>query len=86
MSTELTNIPTAAERAALMDLDLDLDGPWQFDQIFFVPSSDQPRSPLLDCSEDRDDEPAGNSAAPRGGSTRLFYKSREVFCRFIFQI
>ncbi|KAE9451067.1 hypothetical protein C3L33_16988, partial [Rhododendron williamsianum] len=80
MSTELTNSPTAAERAVLMDLDLDLDGPWQFDQIFFVPSSDQPRSPLLDCSEDRDDEPAGNSAAPRGGSTRLFYNSREVFC------
>ncbi|XP_058222339.1 protein NLP6-like isoform X3 [Rhododendron vialii] len=87
-STELSNPLTAAERSSLMDLDPDLDGPWQFDHIFFVnptspfspPSSDQPGPPLLDCSDDRDDEPAGNSASPSGGSTRLFYNCREVSC------
>ncbi|KAI8546173.1 hypothetical protein RHMOL_Rhmol07G0097200 [Rhododendron molle] len=86
MSTELTNPHTAAERSSLMDLDLDLDGPWQFDHIFFanptspfsLPSSDQPGPPLLDCSDDRDDEPAGNPPSPSGGSTRLFYNCREV--------
>ncbi|XP_059645284.1 protein NLP6-like isoform X2 [Cornus florida] len=60
-SKELTPPQSMTERGLLMDLDLDLDGSWPFDQIlvssnptspFLLTSSEQPCSPLWGFNED----------------------------------
>ncbi|XAR70149.1 hypothetical protein NMG60_11026919 [Bertholletia excelsa] len=76
-SRELTR--TVTEREALMDLDLDLDSPWPFDQIlsanpmspFFLSSSEQPCSPLWAFSDDNDDKAGGNATSTLAGGYRL---------------
>ncbi|XP_019261441.1 PREDICTED: protein NLP6-like isoform X2 [Nicotiana attenuata] len=70
---------TAAARestAMMMDLDLDIDASWSFDQIFAAAAavSSNPTSPFLPCSplwafsDDIDEKPAGNSFS---GALRL---------------
>ncbi|XP_009803235.1 protein NLP6 isoform X2 [Nicotiana tabacum] len=70
---------TAAARESttmMMDLDLDIDASWSFDQIFAAAAavSSNPASPFLPCSplwafsDDIDEKPAGNSFS---GALRL---------------
>ncbi|KAK2978640.1 hypothetical protein RJ640_019097 [Escallonia rubra] len=76
-SKELTATPP--QPPLMMDLDIDLDGSWTFDQIFrsdptspfHLSAAEQPCSPLWAFSDVNDDKPAGNAPSTSAGGSAL---------------
>lgn len=91
--TQTPHTVVGVERENLMmDLDLDLDSSWTFDQIFsaatnsgnpfLVPTSEQPCSPLWAFSDENneDNKPSGNSTAV---GLRLCDYPRLLSCKLV---